>query len=464
MLDNSEGINIFMTLKLKKIDLVEGNIAKSLLLFSLPNIFSYFFRYLFNALDIFLLKDNVSQNIVVSCLTPINICIAIIIGVSVGGTFLIGQYHGAKDIKGRNHMISSFGLAMMIFSFALMAIVMAFSPLIVRVLNIDPSYNQEAINYLLVASLSIPLYGMCYFMCGTSKACGKGVFTLTYLFLTCGINMLLDFLFIVVGKLGCMGSATALISANLISTIIMLAYCFIKYRGLKLGKPHLTKLDLLRIVKYSLPAAIQECSLIIAFSGLVSVCNYRGFTTQLAISDRLTELTFCIIYGIGNALTAAIAQNLGAYKIDRVKKYLKWGIIFALIGATLVAPFYACLDKIASIYSPDPEICKQVLYRNLFLYAQLFLCAIAYPLVAIQSGAGRNIRAMLAFAIPSICVQLPLFLGLGYGGASFVQMAVAYPVAEIFIIIIAFFMYKGEKWKDLKSLPVTEDIMIEFKE
>ncbi|MFA7193068.1 MAG: MATE family efflux transporter, partial [Bacilli bacterium] len=317
--------------------LLKGPIWKGLLLFALPTFFVYLSTYIYNAVDIFILyMANAGNEIaaVISALTPISLITALISGLSVGGTFLIGQYYGAQDKENTKISIITFSFFIGILSITLGIITAAFSHQIVDLLNIDSSLHDTAVRYLLIQCLTLPFIGLVYIINAAFRGTGNSVFPFIYTFLGLAFNIILDVVFIYVLKMKSEGAALACVSSYVLSTIIAAIYIFgFKLKGKRVGKIRINRLTIKRILKFSWPLALQEALITISFIVILAVVNIRGSNASevIAISDRITNLAYVPAIAFGLAVQAACAQNLGAFQIDRTKKVVWAGVLYIAI-------------------------------------------------------------------------------------------------------------------------------------
>ena len=92
-------------------DLTEGNVARQLIKFSLPFLLSTIVQQFYNMTDLLI----VSWFSGAESIAGVNIggqitffATALVIGLSVGGTVLVGQYHGAKREEDLHQTVSTF--------------------------------------------------------------------------------------------------------------------------------------------------------------------------------------------------------------------------------------------------------------------------------------------------------------------------------------------------------------------
>lgn len=451
--------------------LLKGPIWKGLLLFALPTFFIYLSTYLYNAIDIFILYmagagDEISA--VMSALTPISLITAILSGLSVGGTFLIGQYYGAGDKKSTRTSIITFAVFMLVVSTFLAIITAAFSSLIVDAMNIDPILHEKAVRYLLIQCISVPFIGLVYIINAAFRGTGKSVFPFVYTFLGLVFNVVLDVIFIYVLNLKSDGAAIACVLSFVLSTIIALIYIFgFKLKGIKIGKIEIEWLTVKRIIKFSWPLALQEATVIIAFIVLVSTINIRGAAASevIAISDRITNLAYVPVISFGIAIQAAVAQNLGAFQVERTKKVLWVGIAYiAIFTLIYVIPIIALTRQIASLYTDDQWILDQSLYRALIIAFDLLLCIFLTPLNNLASGSGHSNWALMSYLASNLLIRIPWIIISGLASMPIWFVTISYPASTVLGLTILLIFYGSKKWKNLKQLPVAQDILSEIDE
>ncbi|NLB48263.1 MAG: MATE family efflux transporter [Erysipelotrichia bacterium] len=451
--------------------LLKGPIWKGLLLFALPTFFVYLSTYFYNAVDIFILYmadagDEIAA--VISALTPISLITALISGLSVGGTFLIGQYYGAQDKENTKISIITFSFFIGILSLALGIITAAFSHQIVDLLNIDSSLHDTAVRYLLIQCLTLPFIGLVYIINAAFRGTGNSVFPFIYTFLGLAFNIILDVVFIYVLKMKSEGAALACVSSYVLSTIIAAIYIFgFKLKGKRVGKIRINRLTIKRILKFSWPLALQEALITISFIVILAVVNIRGSNASevIAISDRITNLAYVPAIAFGLAVQAACAQNLGAFQIDRTKKVVWAGVLYIAIFTIFYAlPIVLASGKIASIYTSDQWIIDEVWYRSLIIGFDLLLCIFLNPFNNLAAGSGHSNWALYTYLAGNLLIRIPWIIISGIYNMPLWFITISYPASTIVAFIIIIIFYKSNKWKNLKLLPVTQDILSEINE
>lgn len=443
--------------------LTSGSIFKNLLVFSLPIFFVYFLNSLYPAADFFILSlAGAEKEIanVMSAYVPINIAISLLTGVGVASTFLIGQYHGANDNNGKLKAIKAVIIFTNFVAIGLAIIIAAFSPLIIKLLNIsaeDGNYDTS-LRYLLISTTIIPFNGLIYTTHAIYKGQGKSIIPFVYNSLGVTSNIVFDFIFIYILDLKSDGAAIASVLAYLFAAVSIYTYLFlIKRIGNPLKGVIVDKNMYKYLAKKSFPLAIQEALVIICFSVLVSVINIRNdySSNVIGISDRITNLAYVPVLAFGNTISAAVSQNLGAAQIKRTDQTVKIGILI-LIGFTIIycLPFFVFIKPLTSLYTNDTIIIQKVFERSWVIFFDLLLCVFLTPLNALASGSGNGRWSLYVYFISDLLIRIPWILIFGLLDFPIWVVSISYPVSTVLGLIIILIFYFKKKWQNLKNLNV----------
>jgi len=132
-------------------NLTEGNVVKLLIRFALPFMLSNMIQSLYNVADM-LIVGNYSGTVAISGVNiggqVTFILTNFIVGLTVGGTVIIGQYLGSGDRKGVKDTISTLLTSLLIVGTAITIIMLILSDGILRLLQTPEESYQQARDYL----------------------------------------------------------------------------------------------------------------------------------------------------------------------------------------------------------------------------------------------------------------------------------------------------------------------------
>lgn len=314
--------------KKRNINLTEGPIAKSILLFALPLLGSSLVQQLYHTVDLLYVGRSLGKNasaaigassMMVTCL------IGFFGGLAVGAGVMIARYYGAKDARMvRRSMETTLSLAA-ISSALIMILGIAGAPLFLRLLSTPVEIRADATAYLRIYFLSsffIVFYNM---GSGAIRAMGESFSPLMYQLAGGIVNVIADGIFVFGLHLGVRGVAWATLFSQGMAAFLTLRYLY------RLTPPEIrpdprrcapdggiTK----EILRIGIPAGCQ--TLVIALSNVIAqyFINSLGTVAIAAFTAYLkVELPIYLpMVAIGHAVMTFFSQNLGAGQMERAQK------------------------------------------------------------------------------------------------------------------------------------------------
>ena len=193
-------------------NLSQGNVAKQLLLFAIPFIISNFIQSLYSVADMAIVghfSGTVSMSGVNIGSQVTMLMTNLVVGLSVGGTVLIGQYVGSGQ---RNKLKNTIGTLFTTLFFCAIVItaIMVFlkDPILVLIQTPSESFS-EASSYLLITALgTIFIFGYNAFS-AVMRGMGDSVRPLVFVAIAAGTNILLDLVLVAGFKMAATGAAIA---------------------------------------------------------------------------------------------------------------------------------------------------------------------------------------------------------------------------------------------------------------
>ena len=165
---------------------------------------------------------------------------------------------------------------------------------------------------------------------------------ISFLIVACGLNIVLDILFVAQFDMGVSGVALATIIAQFVSAFLCLRRLTRMKDVLDLNfhtlKPHM---DLAKdLVKLGLPSGLSQAIFSMAAIVVQSLTNSFG-AMVIAVNTvvmRVDGFAMMPNFTFGNAMTTYTGQNMGAGRVDRVQEGVRDGLKLVLaVSAALVA-------------------------------------------------------------------------------------------------------------------------------
>ncbi len=397
--------------KIKTNAMTEGPILKSLLLFSLPLIAGNILQQLYNTADSLIVGQFVGDAALASVGMSGTIAfflMAFMWGASTGSGVIIARYYGAKDHYTLGKAVHTTMILAVIIGAAVSIIGIFVARPFLMVLNCPEDMLDTATLYLRLFFAGMIFNAIYNMAAGILNAVGNSKRTLLYLGISSITNIVLDLFFIAVLKWGVAGAAIAtdisqLISAALI--VIHLMRCGQPY-GLKIRQLKLDPLAAKQIIRTGFPTAIQNA--VLSFSNLLiqsGVNSYgtlavAGFTAYLKVDgfNILPVMSFSL------AATTFVGQNMGAGKIDRVKKGTRTVMLMSICYTVAISILMILFRyPILSIFSESEQVLEYGIQCMWALAPFYSLLAVIHSLAGAVRGSGHTVPPMVVILI-SLCL------------------------------------------------------------
>ena len=241
--------------------------------------------------------------------------------------------------------------------------------------------------------------------------------------------------------MGMSGAAIATVSGTLLQTAIMCTHFFRKRCTLRLVKPFSPALAARKILSLGFGSSVLELGNVVLVVLMNAQINRFGSLAALSVYgvvSTISSLFQALFCGVGQAMQPLVASNYGAGKQERVRTFLRLGLItagtlgvvFTLIGELfpreITALFIAATPE---VLDAAPQVTR--LYFPVFLFMGINITS-TYYLQSVRRGRPALIVSVLRSVVLSgaLLLVFPEFLGLT--GA-----LIALPVSELITVAVA---------------------------
>ncbi|MBP7176060.1 MAG: MATE family efflux transporter [Thermoclostridium sp.] len=437
-------------------NLTEGSVAKNLILFALPFMLSNLIQTLYNVADMLIVGNfNGSAGI-----SGVNIggqvtfiLTNIVIGLTVGGTVVIGQYLGSGDRKGMSESIKTLITFLLVASVVMTVVMMLLSDKILHLLQTPAESYQEARDYLNITLLgTIFIFGYNAFS-AILRGLGDSKRPLYFVTIACVINVFLDLLFVGVFRMASRGAALATVISQAISMFLCIIY--LKRSNFefdfKLASLRFYKDRFLMLMRVGIPISITNVITNLSFLVLTTIANGMGVSASAALGIISKYNGFAILpaIAVGSSVSAMVAQNMGAGRIDRAKKTFYTGLILSF-SVTLFVFIITRLfpAQILSLFGDDPAmISSGIEYLKTFSLDYLLVPAV-FCLNGLIMGSGHTIVSSIGGVMSSLGFRIPLAILFGVVlEKGMLGLGLAAPIATLGTGTILFIYFLSGKWK-----------------
>ncbi|MBO6212468.1 putative efflux protein, MATE family [Algoriella xinjiangensis] len=446
----------------ENLDLTAIPIKKSVFLLAIPMMFEMAMESVFALVDLYFvghLKESAyaiqTVGLTESLLT---IVYSISIGISMAATAIIARRIGEKKPEKASESASQAILLSIIITIILsiFGFIYAKDLLIWMGSSLESAQYGERFTQIMMAScLSIVLL---FLINGIFRGAGNAAIAMKSLWLANIINIILCPILIrgwgFFPEMGLEGAALATAIGRSCGVLYQL-YCLTKSNSLiqiKLSyfKPKINLI--INIVKIAVPAIVQyviaSCSWII-LARIVAQTGGEIASSGYQTALRLMMFFMLPAWGLSNAAATLVGQNLGNKNPEKAEKSvlmtMKFNIIYMVIVSVI---FYGMSNYLVSIFTTEEHI-KIVAKEGMYILASGFvLYAIGMVMMNAFNGAGDTMTPTLINFVGFWLFQIPLAYFLSYHlNLKEEGVFIAIPIAETFIAIIAFILFKRGKWK-----------------
>ncbi len=438
--------------------MTSGSIQGHIIHFAIPIFLGNLFQQLYNTADSvvvgnFLGKEALAA--ITSCGSLIFLLVGLVQGIFVGAGVVISTYYGAGDIKSVKKAIHT-TIALSLCSSVLLTIFgYFFAPVILRWMGTPPNVFDDAKTYIQVFFLGISALVLYNTAAGILQAVGDSKHPLYFLILAALLNIILDVLFVGYFKTGIEGTAYATIISQSVSVLLSFRLLL---TGDDIFKVEIRKIGfkkgmLPKILRLGIPSGIQNS--VTSFANVVvqSSINLFGAAAMAGTGSfmRIQGFAMIPITSFALAMTTFTGQNIGAREYDRVKKGVRFGIVFAMIlseGIGVLLFFYA--DVLVALFNRDPSIIIYGVQKSQISSLFLFALALSHVMSGLFRGAGKSMVPM-AVMLAFWCIFRVLYIKIGLLFLMDIRVVYwAHPITWMLSSIIFTLYYFKADWMDQK--------------
>jgi len=346
-------------------DMTSGDTFSLLITFMIPMMIGNIFQQFYNIVDTIIAGKFIDANALAAVGSTghiTNLFFALGNGLATGIGIIVSQFFGSGDHKGvRKTITNAFFMVSATSLFVGFLGAFLSRPVLAYGLKTPDEILEDSVVYMSVTCIGFigtALYNtISYIMRGI----GDSKTPLYFLIISSFLNIIMDLVFVLYFNLGVKGLAIATITAQALSAALSIGYALLKNPVFKFEKKDFT-LDKDIIIKcYTLGGsmALQSGLIALSFVILQRVINSFGavviaaFTTTSKI-ENLVNMQF---KALGDSLSTYSGQNIGAQKVDRVKKGYKIGMTMMGIYALLMIPLMWIFgDFLMKVFVNEPEV------------------------------------------------------------------------------------------------------------
>ncbi|MDD3212318.1 MAG: MATE family efflux transporter [Eubacteriales bacterium] len=397
-------------------DMTVGKPMTELIVFSVPLLIGNFAQQLYNTVDAIVVGNYIGDNALgaVGLTNSImNLLLALFMGVATGAGIVVAQYFGAKDRLQLSRSVGTIIVATFWAGVITTVLGVTISRPLLLLLDTPEEMLDMASAYLVILFAGIT--GCAYYniLSGILRGLGDSVSPLIYLLIATGLNIGLDILFITRFNMTTDGVALATVIAQSVSAV----FCYLRltrmkdvldvsFKTLKLDKP-----IAIRALRLGMPAGFTQAIFSLQAVIVQSLMNSLGpvvVTTYTAVM-RVDGFAMMPNFTFGIAATTFTGQNLGAKRLDRVKRGAVDAVKLALVCSTALTISILLFGRqLVGVFTQTEMIISLGARMMRILAVGYIAFGITQTLSGIMRGMNETVLPMWISIIVTIIIRLPL--------------------------------------------------------
>lgn len=444
----------------EKNQITEGVIWKQLLIFFFPIVIGTFFQQIYNTADSIVVGRFVGKEALAavggSVNQIVNLVVEVFVGLTSGASVIVAQFYGAKDKKNLNktlHTSYAFGI---VTGFVVAVVGLLVTNTVLELMKTPQELMADSRLYLHIYFCGM-IFNIIYNM-GASilRAVGDSRRPLYVLMVTCGLNIVLDILLVVIFRLGVMGVAITTVSCQGISSILVTAMLMKEHPlfQLKLREIRFYRVSLNSVLRIGIPAALEATMYTIANLIIQVFVNELGTDTVAAWGTfaKIDAVYWMVVNAFGISITTFVGQNYGAGKVKRMRKSVGICLGMSYAGAILVSgALYALADPLYRLFTTDENVVRIGVDMMHFLLPSYFMYVVIGILSGALRGAGRVLVPMLLTCGGVCLIRIVWMFGVFPGHPGINTIMLSYPVSWG-ITAVLFIIYYFRKFPKVKNV------------
>ncbi len=425
-------------------------------MFVLPVLFALFLQAMYGAVDLLVVGRFAGPEDVSAVSTGSQIMLTLtdlVSSFAMGLTIFLGQKIGEKNTEFGGRIIGSGIIFFLIVGAVLTVLIPVTAPALADVMHAPPEAYDKTVSYIRICGLgSIVIIG--YNLIGSIfRGMGDSRTPLVTVLIACIFNIAGDLLLVKGFDMGASGAAAATVAAQFISVIISCALIRRKTLPFDFGRSYLRlRGDIIRkIVALGTPIALQDLLVSISFLVVLAIVNGLGLVASagVGVAEKVCAFIMLVPLSFMQAMSAFVAQNRGAGRIDRAYRGLMYAIgVSVLFGISMFCLSFFHGEMLSRIFANDSEVvAASADYLKAYAIDCLLTCFL-FCFIGFFNGMEYTGFVMLQGIIGAFLVRVPVSFAMSrWEPVSLFHIGLATPCSTILQITMctAFMLFTAPK-------------------
>lgn len=388
-------------------DMTTGKPLSLIVSFALPLMVGNIFQQMYTVVDTMV----VGKALGVDALAALGasdwlhwLVLGMIQGATQGFAILMARKFGARHYESLRQVVgNSVTLSVICAAVFLIISQLAAQP-VLELLQTPDAIIGWSVLYLRIMFSGIPIVMAYNLLACILRSLGDGQTPLNAMIVASIVNIILDLLFVLVFQWGIPGAAIA----TLISQLASAVFCLIRLRKIDfliLKREHFRTEPsmVVSLLNLGWPMALQNA--IIAIGGMIIQLVVNGYGVTFIAGFTATNKLYGVLEmaatSYGYAMITYVGQNLGAHRLDRIRKGMGSATAVAVATSALIAGVMIVLGRsiVGLFISGSPE---QVLEATDVGYRYLVIMSVCLPILYILHVTRSAVQGMGNTVLPMV--------------------------------------------------------------
>jgi putative MATE family efflux protein len=440
-------------------DFTEGRLSRAILLLSIPAVLEMIMESIFVIVDIFFVSRLGSDAIATVGLTEslITIVYAISLGLATATTSMVSRRIGEKNPDKASQTAFQAILTGIIVSVAIAIPGYFYSSRLLELMGASPEIVSGMAGYTRIMLAGNVVIMLLFIINAIFRSAGDAVVAMRVLWVGNIINIVLDPCLIFgwgpFPEMGVAGAAVATTTGRGIAVLYQIWLLFFGKKRIKLSVKHLG-FDfriISRLIKLSIGSIGQNLISTTSWIALVRIISVFGseIVAGYTIAIRIVSFTLLPSWGISNAASTLVGQNLGAKHPERAERSVMiTGFVNMILLGTVGFIYILFPGPFIRLFIQDPAVVKAGIECLRIVSIGFIMYGFGMVLVNSFNGAGDTSTPLKINFIAFWMIEIPLAWILAIkSGMNENGVFWAIVIAESFMTVTAFFIFRRGNWK-----------------
>lgn len=436
-------------------DMTQGKEWKLILSFTLPLIAGNLLQQIYSLADSLIVGNFAGQSALASVGTsfPVTfLLLALATGMTNGVGVMAAQFFGAKNASAFRKNLSTGCFTLLGAGILITVLGIATSRLLLEgLLRADASILPDALLYLRIYCVGLVFQFAYNAFAAILRSIGDSRSTMYFLLVSTVLNIVLDLVFVQFWAVA--GVAWATVIAQAVSAVLAGVYLFRKVELAHFGRGEFRfdRTMFTTSLRLGVPTSVQQCSVGLGMVLMQRLINSFGVDTISAVTAAMKLESFAMVpimmFYMG--LSNFTGQNMGAQKLDRIKRGYHQTMIMAMItcAGIILLLIFAGPYAIRLYHMNEAATAIGVEYLQTLAGFFLIFC-VMYITNGVLQGSGDvmypTMGSMTSLVVRVIVANImATFPAIGYRSIFY-----SIPVGWLLGTAIVFIRYLTGKWKE----------------